>query len=211
MKAVPADVIEFPCLTSNELSLRMPCNFKKISSALLLTAGFTLATIGVGAAPPSNSTEASKPEPHAGTIAGPLPSESEARGRAKLLYETIQSTLQVVHHEYYREDEKLPIPARTFKKVFRELADRHKVEVRWLVVNAQAMNLEHNPKDDFEKKAVAAISSGAEEYELAENGIYRRAGVITLTSECLKCHVPNRTSTKNRAAGLVISMPIAPK
>ena len=189
----------------------MPRNFKTISSALLLTAGFTLATIGVGAAPPSDSTVVSKSEASTVTIAAPLPSESEARGRAKLLYETLQGMLQVVHHEYYREDEKLPIPARTFKKVFRELSDRHKVEVRWLVVNAAAMNQEHNPQNDFEKKAVAAISSGAEEYELAENGIYRRAGVITLTSECLKCHVPNRTSTKNRAAGLVISMPIAPK
>jgi hypothetical protein len=29
-----------------------------------------------------------------------------------------------------------------------------------------------------------------------------------LSSECLKCHLPNRTSTKDRAAGLVITMPV---
>jgi hypothetical protein len=161
------------------------------------------AILGAGAAPPDKSRE-----PSNGTAGAPLPTADEARGRARLLYETIQATLQVVHHEYYREDEKLPIPARTLEKVFRELADRQKVEVRWLAVTGQAMNVSHNPKNDFEKKAVTAIASGAEEYELTENGIYRRAGVITLTSECLKCHVPHRTNTQNRAAGLVIAMPI---
>lgn len=178
---------------------------KTITLILLIATGSLLATIGADAKPPSNSSEASN-----GKLppAAPLPSVVEARGRARLLHETIQATLQVVHHEYYREDEKLPIPARTFKKVFRELADNQKVEIRWLAVTGQAMNQDHNPQNDFEKQAVRAIAAGAEEYELAENGIYRRAGGITLTSECLKCHVPNRTNVKNRAAGLVIVMPI---
>ena len=183
-------------------------NSKTIWVVLWIAAALMLATLGADATPPDNSSEASNDKPAAETTAAPLPSVDEACGRAKLLYETIQGMLQVVHHEYYREDEKLPIPARTFKKVFRDLADRHKVEIRWLAVTGQAMNQDHLPQNDFEKKAVSAIASGAEEYELTENGIYRRAGVITLTSECLKCHVPNRTNTKNRAAGLVIAIPI---
>jgi hypothetical protein len=181
---------------------------KTIWVVLSIAAGFMLATIGAGATPPGKSSEASNTKPFSETIAAPLPSVDEARGRARLLYETIQATLQVVHHEYYREDEKLPIPARALKKVFRELADRQKVEIRWLAVTGQAMNQDHLPQTDFEKKAVSAIASGAEEYELTDNGIYRHASVITLTSECLKCHLPNRTSTKSRAAGLVIVMPI---
>lgn len=178
------------------------------SSLVVATAtGLTLATLGAGATPPSQSNDKSS----TGSTAAPRPSVEEARGRARLLYETIQGMLQVVHHEYYREDEKLPIPARTFKKVFRELADHQKVEIRWLAITGQAMNQEHTPQNDFEKQAANAIASGAEEYELAENGIYRRAGVITLTAECLKCHAPNRTNVKNRAAGLVIAMPIQTK
>lgn len=184
-------------------------NIKTLGAVLSIATGLVLATLGAAATPPDNSGDASNGKPATTeTTAAPLPTVAEARGRAMLLYETIQGMLQVVHHEYYREDEKLPIPARTFQKVFRGLAERQKVEIRWLAVTGQAMNQDHIPQNDFEKKAVSAIASGAEEYELAENGIYRRAGVITLTAECLKCHVPNRTNTKNRAAGLVIAIPI---
>ena len=152
-----------------------------------------------------------------GTIAGAepainvnkLPSVDEARGRARLLHETIHATLQIVHHEYYREDEGLTIPAATLKRVFPELASRQKLELRWLAVDAQAMNVDHKPRDEFEKQAVQVLTSGKDEYERVENGVYRRAGAITLTSDCLKCHAPNRTSNKERSAGLVITIPVA--
>ena len=186
-------------------------NSKTMWSMLSIVTALTLATIAAGANPPGNSSDVSNGKPSTETKAAPRPSVEEARGRARLLYETIQAMLQVVHHEYYREDEKLPIPARTFQKVFRELADKQKVELRWLAVTGQAMNQDHAPRNDFEKQAASAIASGAEEYELAENGVYRHVGVITLTAECLKCHVPNRTNLKNRAAGLVIAMPIGSK
>jgi Protein of unknown function (DUF3365) len=138
-----------------------------------------------------------------------LPSLDEARGRSELLHETMHATLQIVHHEYFREDEGVTIPAATLKRVFRELADRHNVELRWIAVDAQPMNVDHAAKDSFEKEAVRALAAGKESFELAENGAYRRAGAITLASDCLKCHLPNRTSTKSRTAALVIRMPIA--
>jgi hypothetical protein len=147
-------------------------------------------------------------EPPARVVSS-APSAAEARGRAELLHETIHAALQVVHHEYYREDQGLTIPAVTLGRVFGELADRHKVELRWLAVNAQPMNVAHKPRDDFEKEAVAALSKGAESYEQVADGVYRFAGPITLSSECLKCHLPQRTSTKDRTAGLVISLPLA--
>jgi hypothetical protein len=140
--------------------------------------------------------------------AAELPTVTEARGRAKLLHETIHATIQIVHHRYYREDEGLPIPALTLKDVFRELAEQRGVELRWLAVDAQAMNVEHRARDAFEKNAVEALAAGKEEFDAADNGLYRYAGVITLGSECLKCHLPNRTSTMPRAAGLTIAMPV---
>ncbi len=141
-------------------------------------------------------------------VAAPRPTAAEARGRAELLHETFHAVLQVVHHQYYREDEGLAIPAATLKKVFHELANRKQVEVRWLAVNAAPMNLDHLPQSDFERKAVATLAAGNDAYESVEHDMYRRVAVITLTSECLKCHAPNRTSTKDRVAGLLISMPI---
>ena len=141
--------------------------------------------------------------------ANKLPTVEEARGRARLLHETMHATLQIVHHEYYREDEGLTIPAATLKRVFPELASRQKLELRWLAVDAQAMNVDHKPRDEFEKQAVQELASGKDEFERVENGVYRRAGAITLTSDCLKCHSPNRTSNKDRSAGLVITIPVA--
>jgi hypothetical protein len=144
----------------------------------------------------------------AGSPAPPRPTAAEARGRAELLHETFHAVLQVVHHQYYREDEGLAIPAATLKKVFGELASRKQVEVRWLAVNAAAMNSDHLPQNDFERKAVAAIGAGKDEYVAVEQDVFRRAAPITLSSECLKCHAPTRSSTNDRLAGLIISMPI---
>jgi hypothetical protein len=148
---------------------------------------------------------ATEPE---GASAAPRPTAAEAQGRAELLHETFHAVLQVVHHQYYREDEGLAIPAATLKKVFGELASRKQVEVRWLAVNAAAMNTDHLPRNDFERKAVEAITAGKDEYVAVERDFLRRAAPITLSSECLKCHAPRRTSTEDRFAGLVISIPI---
>ncbi len=137
-----------------------------------------------------------------------LPSEAEARGRAELLHESLHATLQAIHHRYFHEDEGIVIPAVTLKSVFRELARHRKVEVRWLAVNAQAMNVDHEPRDAFEKEAVKALAAGADSFESCQDGVYRRVGSITLHSECLKCHLPNRSSNDERLAGLLIAIPI---
>jgi hypothetical protein len=59
---------------------------------------------------------------------------------------------------------------------------------------------------DFEKEAVKVIADGAASFERAESGVYRRVGAITLGNECLKCHLPSRSSNKERLAGLLIEM-----
>ena len=88
------------------------------------------------------------------------------------------------------------------------VAERSGVRLRWLVVEGRAMNVDHNPRDAFEKDAARALASGEDEHEAAADGVYRRAGPVTLGAECLKCHLPGRTSNKGRTAGLLISMPI---
>ena len=141
----------------------------------------------------------------------PPVSVDEARGRARLLHEAMHATLHIVHREYYREDEALKIPAATMKRVFKELANRQQVELRWLAVNAQAMNADHKPRDAFEQQAVKVLASGKNEYEQIDDGVYRLASTITLSSDCLKCHAPHRNSNQDRAAALIISMSIAKK
>jgi len=188
-------------------------NTSAMFAASAIALSLAVVTSGIGAPPPPPRPENAKPPQTDVTRAAPSaesvpPSLEEARGRARLLHETMHATLQIVHQEFFREDKGIPIPAATLKKVFRELAVRQKVELRWLAVNAQAMNDDHKPQNDFEQQAVRALASGKEEFELVEDGVFRHVGVITLASECLRCHVPNRMSTKDRAAGLIISMRI---
>lgn len=134
--------------------------------------------------------------------------ETEARQQAQLLHETFHATLHFVHEEYYRPNERLTLPSATLERVFQELAVRRHVKLHWLAVNAKAMNVDHEPQDDFERDAVQALGAGKEEFERVDDDVFRHAGVITLTSDCLKCHLPGRTSNKERAAALVISIPL---
>jgi hypothetical protein len=64
------------------------------------------------------------------------------------------------------------------------------------------------PRDDFEKEAVKQLGAGKPYYDTVDGSFYRFAGAIRLSSQCLKCHAPRRTSTDDRTAGLVISMPL---
>jgi len=190
----------------------MKQNIKPRWLLLGMTAGLFCLSIGSGVVPLNGSDTSSKNDQNSTETKGISPvTLDEARGRARLLHETIHSTLQVIHREYYREDEGLPIPSRTLKAVFDELSRRWNIKIDWLAVNAQAMDIDHNPRNKFEKDAAAALTKGKQEFEVVENDVYRHAGVIVLSSECLKCHLPNRRSNKNRAAGLVISMPIKKK
>jgi hypothetical protein len=139
------------------------------------------------------------------------PSLDEARREAEVLHVMVHATLQHVHHRYYREDEGLPIPAAIMKDVFADLEKEQHVKLRWLAVEGQAMNADHKPQGAFENEAVKALKEGKQYFDHSENGIYRRAGAITLTNHCLKCHVPDRKSTENRTAGLIIAILVSEK
>jgi hypothetical protein len=162
-----------------------------------------------GAVPPEKAEANSSPvEAAPATAAKPPASLDEARARARLLHEAIHGALQVMHRDFYREGEKLPLPSRSLDDVFAEMARTHGVQIRWMAVNAQAMNVDHEAQDEFEKHAVEVLAAGQEEYGAVESGRYRHAGRVKLASDCLGCHLPSRNSTRDRVAGLVISMPV---
>jgi hypothetical protein len=131
----------------------------------------------------------------------------EARGRAQILHETIHGALQVMHRDFFVDDENLSLPSQSLQDVFKELTLKWGIEIRWLGVNAKTMDSDHKPKDRFEENAVEALAAGKTEFEAVERNIYRYAGLIKLQNECLKCHVPHRKSLEDRAAGLVINIP----
>jgi hypothetical protein len=135
-------------------------------------------------------------------------SEAAARRQSTILYKLVDSTLRVTHDSYYVEDEGLPVPAAVLKEVFADIKTTQGITLRWLAVEGQAMNTDHKAQDDFERKAVKALKSGSKVYDQYAAGIYRRAAAITLENHCLKCHVPDRKSTRDRTAGLLIAIPV---
>lgn len=132
----------------------------------------------------------------------------EARRQAELLHSAMHITLHLVHHRMYREDESLPLPAAVVDEVFQDFEAEEHVKMQWLVVQGLAMNIDHLAKTPFEQEAVKALEKGAKFFERIEEGTYRRAGPIVLSNHCLKCHVPDRKSTENRVAGLIVSIPV---
>lgn len=132
----------------------------------------------------------------------------EARGRARILHETLHGTLQVMHRDFFREDEGLKIPSRSLEDVFRELSRSYGVKLHWIAVDLKAMNVDNEPQSDFEKKAVRVLKSGKHEFESVVDNHYHYAGRIRLSAICLSCHASRRSSNDDRAAGLVITMPL---
>lgn len=184
---------------------------KFVCAALAITLSISALATGSGEEPTGISKPASEAQAPVPPSAPVRPSLDAARRQAELLHAAMHATLQVVHHRYYRQGEGLPLPAAVLKDVFAELEKDQSVKLRWLAVEGQAMNTDHEPQDQFEQDAVKALKSGTRTYERAERGLYRRAGSITLTNHCLKCHVPNRKSLEDRTAGLIIAIPISEK
>lgn len=132
----------------------------------------------------------------------------EARVRARILHETVHGALQVIHRDFFEEEESRVIPSHSLEDVFKELSRSQGIKVRWLAVNARAMNVDNEPRTEFEKQAVKVLSAGKSEFEQITDKEYQFTGSIRLASQCLKCHLPMRKSNEARVAGLVISMPL---
>ena len=167
----------------------------------------------------AEANETAKPEGDAGATQSESSDRdhggvSEARIRARILHETIRGTLQIMHRDFFDEDDAHAIPSASLEDVFSELSRSYDVDVKWLVVNTDVVNVDHKPEDEFERNAVKALASGKTNFESTVpsktlgQSRYRYAGPIRLRSQCLKCHVKRRTSNEERVAGLVISMPI---
>jgi hypothetical protein len=143
----------------------------------------------------------------------PPSTPEEARSRAKLLHEMVRGALQIMHRDFFDEENAHAIPSASLEDVFHEMGKSYDVQMKWLTVNTDLVNVDHQAKSAFEKAAVKELAAGKQMTEKIEERSYQYAGAIRLGSQCLKCHVQRRTSNEDRTAGVVITMPIlaAPK
>jgi len=179
--------------------------FRLILRALLVSILAAVPLAAIISAEPETPADAER-------VTANLPNgPDEARGRARILHETIHGALQVMHRDFFVDDENLSLPSQSLQDVFKELTRQWGIELKWLGVNAKTMDSDHKPEDRFEERAVEALASGRTSYEAIESNVYRHAGRIKLQNECLKCHVPDRKTLEDRAAGLVINIPFREK
>ena len=134
--------------------------------------------------------------------------QSEAFARARMLHEMVRGTLQIMHRDFFDEENAHAIPSASLEDVFHEMEKTHHVKMKWLVVNTDLVNVDHEAETAFEKSAVKNLAAGKPFAEDITAGVYHFAGPIRLGSQCLKCHVKRRTNNEDRTAGLVITMPI---
>ncbi|MCA9115054.1 MAG: DUF3365 domain-containing protein [Planctomycetaceae bacterium] len=152
--------------------------------------------------------EASSTESSAEEQADPA-AVAAARARATVMYDVYSASLHMMHQRYFHGD-KAVVPARALEDVFSDIRRQSRTEARWISVNMKPMNIDHEPETRFEKEAAREIAKGKETLEVVEDGYYRLAGTIPLTSGCVNCHGGFfRTQNKiPRFAGLVISVPL---
>lgn len=131
-----------------------------------------------------------------------------ARGRAKILHDVYESSLEVIHRRYFH-GQRATVPARAMEDVFAEIKRRSGIEARWISVTLEPMSINHEPETAFEKMAARELKSGKDVIDLVDDGFYRRAVAIPLRGGCIHCHDRSIGQRFNRpVAGLVISIPI---
>lgn len=150
------------------------------------------------------------PSPPAGESDGRR-TTAAAREQARLMHDIYAATLEVMHDRYFHGDRAI-VPALAMEDVFTNLEKSTRSQARWISVNTKAMNIDHEPRSEFEKEAAAALAAGKREFEAVEGGFYRRAAVIPLAAGCVSCHIGffKEAPKSPRLAGLILSMPVLP-
>ena len=149
-------------------------------------------------------------EPTGPLAPGAAPTREEALVRAQLLHAALDGALQVMHRDFFRKGESRAIPSESLKDVFKTMGEQWGVTLRWLATEETIMNVENKAVDAFETGALLVLATGKREVSAVEGGTFRYAGPVMIRNECLKCHVPHRTTLEDRFAALSISMPVQP-
>lgn len=190
---------------------------RRIWAAMVLGVLLVLAGATMGVAPVAHADEADAaaaaevatlPEAGGEEVSGRVPL-AIAHDRAKLMHELYAATLEVMHQRYFHANRAV-LPARALEDVFADIRRQSQVEAKWLAASLKAMNINNEPKSDFEKRAAQEIAAGRSVWEEVAGGYYRRVGSIPLGNSCVSCHAGfGREHTQTpKFAGLMISVPI---
>jgi hypothetical protein len=137
----------------------------------------------IGAAGHANQAPAAK------NVKMPL---AQARQTVDMLND-LYVTSVVLTHGTYVKDRSTPAAAVVARQVFKAMGEKGWPQTRWLSTTGRPFNPDANPKDAFERDAVAALKKGQARFERVENNTLRVATLVPLVdASCGMCHTRDK-------------------
>ncbi|MFN3651677.1 MAG: DUF3365 domain-containing protein [Armatimonadota bacterium] len=147
-----------------------------VSGAALALAGL----IGLSA-----NAQDKKPQPVKMSLA-------QAKQTVTMLNDLYVTTV-VLTHATYVKDRSTPASAIVARKVFDAMEEKGWPQTRWLSTTGRPFNPDSNPKDQFEKDAVAALKKGESRFERVVDGKLRVVTLVPLVDKsCGMCHTRDK-------------------
>jgi len=115
----------------------------------------------------------------------PLP---QARQTVSMLNDLYVNTVVLTHGTYVK-DRGTVASATVARQIFEAMTKKGWPETHWLSTTGRPFNPANNPRDSFEKDAVAALKKGEVRFERVEAGRLRVATLVPLVDKsCQMCH-----------------------
>lgn len=154
-----------------------------MKSKHLALACWAVAALVAGGAAVSRAAE--KPAP----VKMPL---DQARRTVDMLNDLYVNSVVLTHNTYVKDRGNVAA-AVVARQVFKAMADKGWPQTRWLNTTGRPFNPDSNPKDAFERDAVAALKKGQARFERVENGQLRVATLVPLVDKsCATCHTKDK-------------------
>jgi len=117
---------------------------------------------------------------------------AQARQNVDMLNDLYVNAVVLTHGTYVK-DAKTVAAASVARQVFEAMSKKGWPETRWLSTTGRPFNPISNPKDAFERDAVAALKKGTAKFERVENGQLRVATLVPIVDRsCLMCHTKDK-------------------
>lgn len=147
----------------------------------------------------SRAAEPAKPQPVRMSL-------KQARQTVDMLNDLYVNSV-VLTHATYVKDRGTPAAAVVARRVFNAMAEKGWPQTRWLNTTGRPFNPDSNPKDAFEKDAVAALKIGKPRFERVEDGKLRVATLIPMVdASCGICHTKDKVG--DPIGGLAYVVPL---
>jgi hypothetical protein len=116
----------------------------------------------------------------------------QARQTVAMLNDLYVTTVVLTHGTYVK-DRGTVAAATVARQVFGAMEKKGWPKTRWLSTTGRPFNPDANPKDAFEREAVAALKKGEARFERVENGQLQVATLVPLVeASCLMCHTRDK-------------------